>query len=79
MNLTILRRIDNPEITSPAEVRELQEDLLIVVHRNEDAKLVVQEFTEYSDGWWSNDVWRCQYDSIQDANKREKIVRIKRK
>lgn len=79
MNLTLLRRIDNPEVTSPAEVRELTEDKLVVIHRNDDAKLVVQEMTEYSNGWWSNDVWRCQFDSIADANKREKIVRVKKK
>lgn len=80
LNLTLLRKIDNPDVTSPAEVRELAADKLVVVHRNdEDAKLVVQEFTEYSNGWWSNDVWRCQFDSIADANKREKIVRVKKK
>lgn len=79
-NLAKLISIDDPAVTSPAEVRELAEGKLVVVHRSgDDAKLAVQEFTEYNNGWWSNDDWRCQYDSIADANKREKIVRVKKK
>ena len=79
MNITLLQKVDNPNETSPAEVRELSEGKLVVMHRVADsARLEMQEFTSYSNGWWSNDTWRCKFDSIEDQTKTEKLVRIKK-
>lgn len=79
MNLTELINKETGR-ASPAEVRELEEGLLRTAHRDFDtAHLVVQEFTEYSNGIWENDMFTCKFDSIEDANASEKIVRVSKK
>lgn len=65
---------------SPAEIRNLDEGKLITAHRDWDtAHIVLQEFTTYNGGLWENDEYTCKFDSIEDANKAEKIVRVSKK
>jgi hypothetical protein len=79
MNIVTVTNKETGE-TSPAEVRLLESGMIKTAHREfHTGTLVLQEFTEYSNGVWDNDKFTCEFDSIEDTNASEKIVRISKK